>query len=239
MRAPLTLLIVILFFSCSKSSTSSTPSTPPIPGVLKTQPMAVINPYWDSLYVTATNHTHSQLSVAKTGLAGKIQSGSEPSLTIQAAENDTITFQNILKRGSGLGRHPLFLKEWAYTTGRRGAYRGTLFFNYVPQGQIIEIKTRNTSNKHVTAMLVHSGKEDSLFVLEPQSATTEFQTVGYFKVADTASIKRPLIKFYFGQTPPFTITVSSLPLWGEGSATIASLTEPYLQGASFYIPIKQ
>jgi hypothetical protein len=231
MRTPLALLVVIFFIGCNKSSKTDKE--------LKTVPMAVINPYWDSLYVTATNHTHPQLSLPKTGLPGKIKSGFEPSLTIQAVENDTITFQNILKRGNTLGRHPLFLKEWAYTTGRRGAYRGTLFFNEVPQGQIIQIKTKNTSDKYVTAMLVYNGMEDSLFALEPQSATTEFETVGYFKVVDTASIKRPFIKFYFGQTPPFATTMSSLPIWGDGAVNIASSTEPYSQGNVFFVPVKQ
>ena len=88
-------------------------------------------------------------------------------------------------------------------------------------------------------MLVVNGREDSLFTLEPQSANTEFQAIGYFKVADTASMKRPFIKFYFGQTPPFNTTMSSLPLWGEGASNTTSATEPYSLGYQFYIPIKQ
>ena len=61
---------------------------------------AVTNPYWDSLYVPATNHTHPQLSCLKQVYQVKIKSGSEPHVEIRAVEGNTIALQNILKPGN-------------------------------------------------------------------------------------------------------------------------------------------
>ena len=78
--------------SCNKSSRTDED--------LNTVPTAVINPYWDSLYVTTTNHTHPQLSCLKHVYQVKIKSGSEPHLEIRVVDGNNITVQNILKPGN-------------------------------------------------------------------------------------------------------------------------------------------
>ena len=193
------------------------------------------------MYVT-TNLTHTQLSVEKKGIAGKPKSTNEQSITINAADKDSITFQTLLKFANKFERHPLFLKEFAYTIGYRAPYRGTPYFHAAPGGSFIEIQTQNTTNKYVTAMLLYNGKEDSLFTLDPISAKTEFQTIGYFKIAYTLIMRNPLVKFYFGQNPPFKTTISTLPLWGSGASPAVSASELYIRNAAnpqIYIPIKQ
>ena len=112
MKYSIYILLVISIFSCGKNDKEE------IEEDLKTIPIAVINPYWDSMYVT-TNLTHTQLSVKKKGIAGKPKSTNEQSITINAADKDSITFQTLLKFANKFERHPLFLKEFAYTIGYR------------------------------------------------------------------------------------------------------------------------
>ena len=70
--------LLFSFAGCTKSSTYED---------LKTIPIALVNPYWDSIYITTTNHTHPQLSVTKTGIAGKSKTGIEAYFGIKKRES--------------------------------------------------------------------------------------------------------------------------------------------------------
>jgi hypothetical protein len=200
MKKPLLFFLFILFLSSCRKNES--------PAIR----IAMVNFLWDSIYVTVIDSTNPWLSVFNQGISGKTANGQEKFLSVDLKQNDRAGIKVYLKPAKKWGRHPLFIDEYTFTQSLI-TYRSYLLALPPYDSSILTVNVSNYSNQFVKGTLIYNGKEDSLFSIAPQDSSQRPQIVGFFKRTDIRHIQNPFVKFYFGQSPPYTTSLSATPLW--------------------------